>query len=181
MAGNRGKKTRTLDEVSENGGELNGAEKSIEKLQKQADNTAESETESEAKKQGTEPIKETRPRAERTQKPKSTLVNKEKRRLLKLFAGIDENKKDFVKEQINNLAWYTVSVKILQERIDETGTLIEYNNGGGQSGQKENPDVKTMLGYQKNINDITKQLTDLVPSKPKNSKFKNMMEAMGEL
>lgn len=104
-------------------------------------------------------------------KTKAYFVNKERRRLLKLFEGIDENKKDFVKEQVTNLAWYTVSVKILQERIDEYGTMIKYDNGGGQSGYKENPDVKTMLGYQKNVNDITRQLTDLVPAKKKESRL----------
>ena len=113
-------------------------------------------------------------------KPKSSLVTKERRRLLRLFAGIDENKKDFVKEQVNNLAWYTVSVKMLQERIDEFGTMIKYDNGGGQSGYKENPDVKTMLGYQKNINDITRQLTDLVPAKRKDSKLKALADGFGD-
>jgi len=105
------------------------------------------------------------------EKSKAYLVGREKRRLLKLFEGIDENKKNFVKEQVTNLAWYTVSVKILQEQIDENGTMIEYNNGGGQSGLKENPDVKTMLGYQKNVNDITRQLTDLVPARKKESRL----------
>ena len=118
-----------------------------------------------------DPVPEQKPKPEKKPKPKSYLVNKERRRLLKLFEGIDENKKDFVKEQVTNLAWYTVSVKILQERIDEYGTMIRYDNGGGQSGYKENPDVKTMLGYQKNVNDITRQLTDLVPAKRKESRL----------
>lgn len=113
-------------------------------------------------------------------KSKAYLVNKEKRRLLKLFEGIDPNKKDFVKEQVQNLAWYTVSVKILQERIDEFGTMIKYDNGGGQSGYKENPDVKTMLGYQKNVNDITRQLTDLVPAKRKESRLAAFARAANE-
>ena len=113
-------------------------------------------------------------------KPKAAQVAKERRRLMKLFADIDENKKDFVKEQIATLAWLTVSVKILQERIDEYGTMIKYDNGGGQSGFKENPDVKTMMNYQKNVNDITRQLTDLVPAKRKESRLAALASVMAE-
>ena len=44
---------------------------------------------------------------------------------------------------------------------------MKYNNGGGQSGVRDNPDVKTLIAYQKNITAITKQLLDLVPAKSK--------------
>ena len=118
--------------------------------------------------------KKQKPLAERS---KTVMVTREKNRLLKLFAEIDENKKDFVREQISNLAWYTVSAKILQEKIDKNGTMIRYDNGGGQSGYKENPDVRTLLGYQKNITDITKQLSELVPVKRKESKMAAFMRA----
>ena len=60
-------------------------------------------------------------------------------------------------------------------RPDEKGTAIPYNNGGGQSGIKDNPDVKTLIQYTRNITTITKQLVDLVPPSQKKSKLDELM------
>ena len=94
-------------------------------------------------------------------------IKKEKKRLLKIFKDIDANKLEFVMHQIDNLAWLNVSTKVLKEKVDKIGTIVKYNNGGGQSGVRDNPDVKTLIAYQKNITAITKQLLDLVPAKSK--------------
>ena len=107
------------------------------------------------------------------------MVGRECRRLARLFKDIDENKKAFVKEQIANLAWFTVSIKELQARIDMYGTMIKYDNGGGQSGFKENPDVKTLISYQKHMNDIERQLVALVPHKRKESRLAQLMKDDG--
>ena len=98
-----------------------------------------------------------------TQKDKD--VQKEKKRLLNIFKGIDENKLDFVMHQIDNLAWLNVSAKELKVKVDKYGTMVKYNNGGGQNGVRDNPDAKTLIAYQKNITAVTKQLLDLVPVK----------------
>ena len=94
-------------------------------------------------------------------------IKKEKKRLLEIFKDIDENKLAFVMHQIDNLAWLNVSARALKEKVDKIGTIVKYNNGGGQSGVRDNPDVKTLIAYQKNITAITKQLLDLVPPKTK--------------
>ena len=94
-------------------------------------------------------------------------IKKEKKRLLKIFKDIDANKLEFVMHQIDNLAWLNVSTKVLKAKVDKIGTIVKYNNGGGQSGVRDNPDVKTLIAYQKNITAITKQLLDLVPAKSK--------------
>ena len=106
---------------------------------------------------------------------KETEVKKEKNRLSKIFKDIDENKKKFVKNQIEQLAWLNVSIAELQQEIDETGTTVVYDNGGGQTGIKDNPNIKTLIAYQKNAIAITKQLTDLVPNAPKKSKLEAFM------
>ena len=103
-------------------------------------------------------------------------VAKEKERLLKIFSNIDENKLDFVEHQIDNLAWLNVSVSELKPKIDKFGTMVKYNNGGGQGGVRDNPDVKTLIAYQKNITAITKQLLDLVPASSKNSKLQEFLK-----
>ena len=92
-------------------------------------------------------------------------TKRELRRLNKIFSGIDKNKRDFVKRQIEQLAWYSVSIEDLQKNIDEDGTVISYDNGGGQSGFRQNPDLKTLNDYQKASIAIVKTLLPLVPEK----------------
>lgn len=100
-------------------------------------------------------------------KEKEKEIEEEKKRLIKIFKDIDKNKLEFVMHQIDNLAWLNVSTRILKENVDKFGTIVKYNNGGGQSGVRDNPDVKTLIAYQKNVTSITKQLLDLVPPKTK--------------
>ena len=98
---------------------------------------------------------------------KQKQIDREKKRLLKIFKDIDKNKLEFVMHQIDNLAWLNISIIELKEKVDKNGTTSTYNNGGGQSGVRDNPDVKTLIAYQKNVTSITKQLLDLVPPKTK--------------
>lgn len=106
---------------------------------------------------------------------KEMLIKKEKNKLKKIFKEIDENKLKFVMTLIDRLAWLNVSVKELEDNIDKNGTTIPYDNGGGQSGIKDNPDVKTLIQYTRNITTITKQLVDLVPADRKESKLDQLM------
>lgn len=107
---------------------------------------------------------------------KEKAIKKEKNKLKKIFKDIDKNKLDFVQTLIDRLAWLNVSVRELEELVDEEGTMIEYNNGGGQSGMKDNPNVKTLINYTKNITTITKQLVDLVPPNTKKSKLMELLD-----
>lgn len=102
-------------------------------------------------------------------------IRREKDRLLNLFKEIDENKLKFVETLIDRLAFLNVSIKYLEESISIEGTRVEYDNGGGQTGTKDNPDVKTHIAYTKNIATITKQLVDLVPQSAKKSKFEEFL------
>lgn len=94
---------------------------------------------------------------------------------MEIFKDIDENKLEFVTHQIDDLAWLNVSVDELKSKVDKYGTIVKYNNGGGQSGVKDNPDVKTVIAYQKNITSITKQLLDLVPNSKNKSKLDDFL------
>ena len=91
----------------------------------------------------------------------------EKDKLMTVFKEIDANKLEFVSNQIDDLAWLIVACDELKDKIDKEGAVIKYNNGGGQSGVKDNPNVKTLIAYQKNKISITKQLIELVPVKSK--------------
>ena len=99
---------------------------------------------------------------------KEPRIKAELDRLNDLFSssqGIDQNKLDFIQRQIEQLAWYNVSIADLQKKIDHWGTLITYDNGGGQSGVKTNPDLKTLIDYQKAATAIVKTLMPFVPVK----------------
>lgn len=106
---------------------------------------------------------------------KEKAIRKEKNKLKKIFKDIDANKLTFCMTLIERLAWLTVSVKELEDKIDIEGTTIPYDNGGGQSGIKDNPDVKTLIQYTRNITVITKQLVDLVPASQKKTKLEQLM------
>ncbi len=106
---------------------------------------------------------------------KQKAVEAEKNRLLEIFKDIDENKLEFVTHQIDDLAWLNVSVDELKAKVDKYGTIVKYNNGGGQNGVRDNPDVKTIIAYQKNIASITRQLLDLVPNSKRKSKLEDFI------
>lgn len=109
--------------------------------------------------------------------PANKKIKEEKERLQAIFSDIDPNKREFVLRQINTLAWLNISIDQLKKDIEKVGTMVRYDNGGGQSGLKENPDVKTFLSYQKNVNAITNQLIDLVPATARASKLQALMDA----
>ncbi len=96
---------------------------------------------------------------------KARKVRRELKRLSDLFKGVEENRKDFIKRQLEQLAWLNISIIDLQEKIDRFGTLVMYDNGGGQSGVKPNPDLKTLIDYQKLANTIVRTLNSVIPIK----------------
>lgn len=100
-----------------------------------------------------------------TDPAKMDRVSKELKRLADLFVGVEENRKDFIQRQLEQLAWLNISIVDLQERIDRFGTLVMYDNGGGQSGVKPNPDLKTLIDYQKLANTIVRTLNSVIPIK----------------
>lgn len=118
-----------------------------------------------------DPLNQEKPR---TQENKITAKRKRKikaenLRLMKLFESSNPNQLDFIRDQVQQLAWLNVSIAELHEKINQFGTLVTYDNGGGQSGIRTNPDVKTLTDYQKLANAITKNLLPIVPKQSRSS------------
>ncbi len=109
---------------------------------------------------------------------KQDAIRHENERLMTLFKSAEQNRLDFIRDQVRQLAWLNVSVSELQESIDRDGTMLGYNNGGGQTGVRVNPDVKTMTDYQKLINSIVRNLLPLVPSGSPKSGFTSALEGL---
>lgn len=106
----------------------------------------------------------------------SAEISAEYKKLSKIFSSVEENKKNFVKSQIKSMAWYVVMIEALQKSIEENGTTSAWNNGGGQTGFRENPDCKTLIAYQKIVTAITNQLIGLVPASEKKNKLVELMK-----
>ena len=92
-------------------------------------------------------------------------VTAEYKRLMELFANVDPNKVDFVREHIRELAWYHVKIAELQRNIDENGLTVKFQNGRNQSGVQGNPDFKALCDLQKLASAMVKTLLPLVPEK----------------
>ena len=107
---------------------------------------------------------------------KAKRVSTELKRLSSLFKGVEKHRKDFIRRNLEQLAWLNISIIDLQRKIDSDGTQVEYNNGGGQSGMKTNPDLKTLVDYQKLATAIVRTLNSLIPIKEANTSEKKLMK-----
>jgi hypothetical protein len=56
-----------------------------------------------------------------------------------------------------------VQMSEMQERINEDGVTVKYQNGENQWGYKKSPDVETYNSFIKQYTTIIKQLTDYLP------------------
>ena len=77
----------------------------------------------------------------------SIIVEEEKNRILDLLTdnGIKETRIDALLPVIENVAWMKIKLDDAREAIAESSVAIPYDNGGGQTGIRENPLFK---GYE---------------------------------
>ena len=90
-------------------------------------------------------------------------INKEKKRLNKIFEHIEEDKFKIAKGLIENAAFMKIQMELMTSRINVDGVTIQYQNGENQWGYKKSPDVETYNSFIKQYTAIIKQLTDLLP------------------
>ena len=94
---------------------------------------------------------------------KNAKIEKEIRRLRRLFAKIDKNKKNLVYTTIDDIAFMTVTMQELREKIIREGTSIEYKNGENQWGKKQSPDAQLYLQMSQKQTQAMKILIDCMP------------------
>ena len=90
-------------------------------------------------------------------------IKREYNKLRLTFRDLDENMKKTVDSLMKNAAFMAVTLEDIQNEINSTGVISEYDNGGGQKGFKQSDAVKTHISMTKNHAAIIKQLSDLVP------------------
>lgn len=66
-------------------------------------------------------------------------ARREKNRLCRLLEQAPEEKRAALRPIAENAAWMKAQLDKAREDIDEEALVIEYDNGGGQSGIRENP------------------------------------------
>ena len=107
------------------------------------------------------------PAAMVTDPDKARRVQAELERLRGLFAGADENKKDFIRDAVQQLAWLGITILELQADVDERGPVVPYQNGKGQSGLQANPACKILKDYQQLHNTLFRALLPVLPDRPR--------------
>ena len=80
-------------------------------------------------------------------------------------AGVSEKRQDALAPLIQNLAWQKVKLDEAREELNEASLTCHYDNGGGQSGERENPLFKAyinlwrafMTGFDKYLTYLPKE------------------------
>ena len=98
---------------------------------------------------------------------KKKRIDKEVRRLKRLFSKIDENKKKLVFATIEDVAFLTITMQDLRESIIRDGTTVEYKNGENQYGTKQSPDAQLYLQMSQKQTQAMKILVECLPKTEK--------------
>ncbi len=104
-------------------------------------------------------------------------IKKEQRRLRRLFRDIDDKKKKLVDTTIEDVAFMTVTMQDLREKITRDGTTARYKNGANQYGTKQSPESQLYLQMSQKQTQAMKILVDCLP---KNEKPKAMEDDFDE-
>ena len=91
-------------------------------------------------------------------------IKAEIKRLTKIFANIDEDKRELCERLVQNAAFMAVSLRDLQEQIKIDGWVEDYQNGANQKGRKTG---SAAVLYTKLINNYRQVIGDLCKLLPK--------------
>ena len=77
--------------------------------------------------------------------------------------SIPERKVGFLEDVINNVSWMKVKLDVTREKIKTSDVCIPYDNGGGQTGMRENPLFKGYESLFKSYMSGMRQILDVLP------------------
>ncbi|MBQ9692485.1 MAG: hypothetical protein IJV70_04940 [Clostridia bacterium] len=97
-------------------------------------------------------------------------ISKGKRRFVKILrdAGISKDRISLLEPLITETAWMKVKLQETREAIGSSELVVHYNNGGGQSGKRENPLFRAyeslfkiyLSGFETILNELPKNGTE---------------------
>lgn len=95
-------------------------------------------------------------------------VTKEHKRLEELLdrAEVPQQQRDLLTPVVDNMAWQRVKLDEARKEMQDASIVCEYDNGGGQTGTRENPIFKAyinlwrayMVGLEKFSSYLPKEL-----------------------
>jgi len=97
-------------------------------------------------------------------KSKEALIKDEEARLSAIFSEIESDKTAVCAELIRNAAFMSVSLRDLQEKLNEGGYVETYQNGPNQSGTRISPAAQIYSKLIANYNAVIKALVALLPA-----------------
>lgn len=117
-----------------------------------------------------------------------TIAKDEEQRLRSLLfsCGIPETRVNMLGSVIENTAWMKAKLDDTREQIRNTSVAIPYDNGGGQTGIRENPLFKGYSGLWKSYMSGMNTIMALLPKETADAevaqieKPKTMLEAVRE-
>jgi len=105
---------------------------------------------------------------------KEKAIKKEIKKLDKLFKNIAQNKKTLIENLISQAAWLSVTIKELEENINENGMIEDFIQGKQQF-RRESSDSKSLISFQKNYLAIMKQLNEFLPEDVENDELDDFL------
>lgn len=96
-------------------------------------------------------------------KRKDTLISEEEARLTGIFSGIGSDQAAVCTELIRNAAFMAVSLRDLQDLLNDGGYVEPYQNGPNQSGTRIAPAAQIYTKLIANYNAVIKSLVALLP------------------
>ena len=111
-------------------------------------------------------------------------VDKEVKRLQKLFTDIPERQKKLCEGVIHNSAFLRNELEELQEDIIENGSRIEGLSGNGFMTSKDNPSLKALASLTAQYNSCIKLLVSMLPeneAEKKDDEFITWLKEHGSL
>lgn len=94
-----------------------------------------------------------------------TTEKKEQNRITRCLrkAGVEEARLEALKPVISQISWMYVKLSKASEDMENESLTIAYDNGGGQSGIRENPKFKAYESLWKSYISGAKLIVDALP------------------
>lgn len=91
--------------------------------------------------------------------------------LVEMYSVLDENKMILLRPHLQQIAFLRVKLELLQDKINETGVIEEYQNGENQHGMKISAALKSYNDTVKSFIQETKFVEAYLPAEKKVSKL----------
>ena len=110
-------------------------------------------------------------------------VKKEHKRLEDLLsrADVPQQQRDVLAPVIDNMAWQRIKLDEARQEMQEASIVCEYNNGGGQSGTRENPIFKAYINLWRAYMVGLEKYTSYLPADLQEEAAGNSMTVLEEV